>query len=95
MSLNGGANRSWDQFETNERLYGVKTDYDEHFYTTAIDRSAPSYRDRAAAAERLAREIEGTTSSNPHVAEERNQRPQAGEMLDEEDRYDAQCCVKF
>lgn len=55
----------------NERLYGIKTDYDENFYTTAIDRSSPLYKQRSAAAEKLAREIEASSAMNAHVAEER------------------------
>ncbi|KAI9723464.1 MAG: hypothetical protein M1828_004194 [Chrysothrix sp. TS-e1954] len=74
MSLNGGGggNAKWDQFETNERLTGLGTDYDENLYTTTIDRSQPSYKRRAADADRKAREIEGSATNNPHVAEERN-----------------------
>lgn len=64
VSLNGNGSAGWDQFETNERLYGVKTDYDENLYTTSIDRSAPSYKQRAAAAERKAREIEGSAGGS-------------------------------
>ena len=74
MSLNGGAETKWDQFETNERLTGLGTDYDENIYTTSIDRAQPSYKKRAAEADRKAREIESSTTTNPHVAEERNLR---------------------
>lgn len=38
-------------------------------------------------AERLAREIEGTASSNTHVAEERGQATERDGNLDEEDKY--------
>ena len=65
------SNRGWDQFEANERLYGVRTDYDENFYTTSIDRSDPLYQQRSAAAEKVAREIEAGNALNAHVAEER------------------------
>jgi PAB1-binding protein PBP1 len=61
----------WDQFEANERLFGVKTDYDENIYTTAIDKSHPDYNKRYADADRKAREIEGSVAQNSHVAEER------------------------
>ncbi len=85
LSLNG-ARGTWDQFETNERLYGLKTNYDENIYTTSIDRSHPSYKERAAAADRLVREIEGSTTTNLHVAEERGfLRDDSG--IDEEDRF--------
>ncbi len=64
-------NVPWDQFEANERLYGIKTGYDESLYTTVIDRSDPLYKHRSAVAERIAREIEGSKPLNAHVAEER------------------------
>lgn len=76
----------WDQFETNERLFKLTTDYDENIYTTSIDRSHPTYKQRAAMAEKLAREIEGTTSTNTHVAEERGQASERDGHLDEEDK---------
>ena len=87
MSLNGTRNGHWDQFEANERLYGVKTDYDESFYTTTIDRSNPSYRERVAAADRIAREIESSAVTNAHIAEERGLPEDNEDGLDEEDRY--------
>ena len=86
MSLGGSGSTNWDQFETNERLYGVRTDYDENFYTTTIDRSAPSYKQRAAAADKLAREIEGTATTNSHMAEERGQIVEGSNGMDEEDK---------
>ncbi len=52
-------------------MFGVKTDYDESIYTTTIDKSHPQYRERMAAADRKAREIERSTTNNAHVAEER------------------------
>lgn len=80
----------WDQFAENERLFGVKTDYDENIYTTAIDRSHPQYRERVAAAERKAREIENSTATTAHVAEERVMDYVAGNdkgTENEEDKY--------
>ena len=79
MSLNSNAGKGWDQFETNERLYGVKTDYDENFYTTPLDRSQPNFRQRAAAADRIARDIERNVTTNAHEAE-------TDDTLDEEER---------
>ena len=67
-SSSGGA---WDQFAENERLFGLKTDYDENIYTTAINKNHPQYRERIAAAERKAREIERSAAATSHVAEER------------------------
>ena len=50
-------NGQWDQFATNERLFGLKTDYDEEIYTTKLDRSGSDYRQREARAAQLEREI--------------------------------------
>lgn len=89
MSLEASGETGWDQFAANERMYGVQSSYDESYYTTAIDRSNPQYRQREAEAARIAREIEGSTAANPHVAEERRTNTQDKEDggLDEEDKY--------
>lgn len=89
MSLESstGDTTGWDQFETNERLFGAKTSYDETLYTTRIDRSDPSYRQKQAEAARIAREIEGTDVDNPHMREERGLvAPDTGDQ-DEEAKY--------
>ncbi|KAF9878527.1 pab1 binding protein [Colletotrichum karsti] len=86
-SSGGGA---WDQFAENERLFGLKTDYDENIYTTTIDKSHPQYRERMAAADRKAREIERSLATTAHVAEERVMDFVAGgndQGGDEEDKY--------
>ena len=80
-----GAGGEWDQFKANERLFGLKSDYDENIYTTTIDRSNPSYREREARAQRLAQEIEGSSTSNAHLREERGMIDEDGD-LDEEDK---------
>lgn len=83
-----GAGGAWDQFAENERLFGLKTDYDENIYTTAIDRSHPQYKERLAAAERKAREIERSAPTTAHVAEERVMDFVGGDdQRDEEDKY--------
>ncbi|EFW23269.1 PAB1 binding protein Pbp1 [Coccidioides posadasii str. Silveira] len=72
MSLEGSASTgTWDQFETNARLFGATSSYDENLYTTRIDRNDPSYKQREAEAARIAREIESSETDNPHVREER------------------------
>lgn len=82
----GGA--GWDQFATNERLFGLKSDYDENIYTTTIDKNHPQYRERMAAAERKAREIERSVPVTAHVAEERIMDfVGANDQRDEEDKY--------
>ena len=86
FSLESSNSGTWDQFATNSHLFGAKSTYDENLYTTAIDRSAPSYRRREAEAERIAREIEGSTSSNAHMREERGQALE-NDGEDEEEKY--------
>ncbi|KAK7228985.1 hypothetical protein V2G26_001155 [Clonostachys chloroleuca] len=80
----------WDQFAANKELFGLTTDYDENIYTTAINRSHPQYRERIAAAEKKAREIERSVASTAHVAEERVMDYVAGSEPNddnEEDKY--------
>ena len=86
LSLDSSGRKDWDQFETNKRLFGASSTYDENLYTTRIDRSAPTYRHREAAAARIAREIEGTASTNTHLREERGQAVE-NDGEDEEDKY--------
>ncbi|KAH0613273.1 uncharacterized protein H6S33_009653 [Morchella sextelata] len=88
----GSQGQGWNQFEVNERLFGLKSDFNEDIYTTKLDRAHPLYQQREAAAARIAREIEGQTinaSMNPHVAEERNIALGDDSGIDEEDRYGA------
>ncbi|QUC21079.1 uncharacterized protein UV8b_05322 [Ustilaginoidea virens] len=61
----------WDQFAANEKLFGLKTDYDENMYTTAINKTHPQFRERMAAADKKAKEIERSVPATAHVAEER------------------------
>jgi len=75
---------SWDQFDANERLYGVKTTYNEEDYTTKLDRESEYYKRYERTAESKAEEIMRQSSSNIHLAEERGQRV---EMENEEDLY--------
>lgn len=53
------------------RLFNVKSTFDENLYTTPLDMGSLS-REQMAHAERMAAEIEGKTSSNIHMREERN-----------------------
>ncbi len=86
MSLESAGSAGWDQFEVNSRLFGTSSTFDEHLYTTRIDRSAPSYRERERQAAKLAKEIEGTTSTNSHMREERGHSWE-NDGEDEEDKY--------
>ncbi|KAF9052401.1 hypothetical protein BDZ89DRAFT_1088489 [Hymenopellis radicata] len=83
----GSNNHSWDQFVVNESLFGVKTSFDEELYTTKLDRSGADFKERERKAQKIANEIVGATSSNPHIAEERNQADDSG--INEEDKYGA------
>ena len=74
----------WDQFQANQELFNVKATFDENLYTTELDKSQIDNK-KIAAAERLAREIENTTSNNTHIAEERGHKLEGD--FDEEDRY--------
>ena len=73
----------WDQFKANEEKFGLKSNYDENLYTTTIDRSNPLYAMREREAARIAREIEGDTSGNAHMREERGH---WDEGVDEEEK---------
>ncbi|KAF7536678.1 hypothetical protein G7054_g4346 [Neopestalotiopsis clavispora] len=68
-SLEKSYGGSWNQFETNERLFGLRTDYDENMYTTQIDKSHPRYKERIAHAEEKHAEqkmaIADTMAKNP------------------------------
>jgi PAB1-binding protein PBP1 len=56
--LESSRNGSWNQFEVNERKYGVKSSYNENFYTTELDKSSKFYKEHIKNAEQLAHEIE-------------------------------------
>lgn len=76
----------WDQFKVNEEKFGVESSYDEHLYTTKINTSAKDFKERVRRAERLAKEIEGQSTEDRHVLEERGiVVDDSG--LDEEDKY--------
>nr|GAT60766.1 predicted protein [Mycena chlorophos] len=79
---------NWDQFNANEKLFGVKTSFDEDAYTTKLDRNAPDFKERERKAQRIANEIQMAGTSNPHVAEERNQNVDDS-GVNEEDKYGA------
>jgi len=81
-------NTSWDQFAVNEKLFGVKTNFDENLYTTKLDRSAADFKERERQAQRIANEIIGSATNNPHIAEERNLNVDDS-GVNEEDKYGA------
>ena len=82
--------QAWNQFEANERLFGVKSDFHPDIYTTKLDRSHPLYQQREAMADKIAREIESSgigPNMNPHLAEERGVAWGDDSGKDEEDRF--------
>jgi hypothetical protein len=74
----------WDQFSANEKRFNVKATFDENLYTTALDYNNID-SSQVAEAERIAKEIENSASTNIHIMEERNQKISAD--YDEEDLY--------
>ncbi|OQS08015.1 hypothetical protein THRCLA_00008 [Thraustotheca clavata] len=84
--LERGNNKgNWNQFEVNEKLFGVTSTFDENLYTTKLEKSKIT-PEQIRAAEQMAREIESQTSSNFHLMEERNLSAERDE-IDEETRY--------
>ena len=81
--LNGNIGQ-WDQFSENEKLFNVRATFDEDVYTTSLDRKSLD-ASQIEKAEKMAKEIEGTASSNIHIAEERGQKIETD--FDEEDLY--------
>jgi PAB1-binding protein PBP1 len=64
----------------------MESTYDETHYTTKIDRSRPDFEDISRRADRVAREIESSTSINAHVTEERGLKATNDGGLDEESK---------
>ncbi|KAJ3068465.1 hypothetical protein HDU98_008369 [Podochytrium sp. JEL0797] len=85
----GLTGEKWDQFATNESLFGVETDFKEEIYTTVIDKSDPNFKRKEAEAVRLAREIETgfASTDNTHLLEERNLITPNDDGDNEEDKY--------
>ncbi|ORX48088.1 hypothetical protein BCR36DRAFT_294199 [Piromyces finnis] len=88
LELTDDGNEKWDQFATNEKLFGITTDYDEEIYTTALDRTKADFKKREQEAIKIAAEIEKASTENIHLAEERGQLIDDAD-IDEEDRYGA------
>lgn len=80
--------RSWDQFETNAALFGVKSTFNEDLYTTKLERG-PHMRELEKHASRIAREIEGEDTEDLHLAEERGIYVDEDLEQDEEIKYSA------
>lgn len=78
-------NRNWDQFEANKNLFGVESTFDEDLYTTKLEKG-PQMRERERDAWRIACEMEGQSTQNLHLAEDRG-RIDKLDLLDEERRF--------
>ena len=79
---------TWDQFAVNEKKFGIKPTFDEHFYTTRINKDDPEYQKKLKEAEKIAKEIESQgASGNIHIDEDRNVVAYDDSGLDEEDKY--------
>ncbi|WOL14204.1 polyadenylate-binding protein-interacting protein 4-like [Canna indica] len=89
-TFNRTLDRNWDQFETNETLFGVKSTFNEEIYTTKLEKG-PQMKDIERVASRIAREIEGEDTRDFHQAEERGFYFDGDTGLDEETRYSAVC----
>ncbi|TYG48996.1 hypothetical protein ES288_D10G059600v1 [Gossypium darwinii] len=61
--------RNWDQFETNQKLFGIKSTFNEELYTTKLERG-PHMREFEREAMRIAIEIEGEETEDLHLAED-------------------------
>ena len=57
LTFGAGSGGTWDQFATNEKLFGITANFDEDAYTTRLDRNAPDFKERERKAQQLANEI--------------------------------------
>ncbi|KAH1048243.1 hypothetical protein J1N35_039027 [Gossypium stocksii] len=73
-------------FETNQKLFGVKSTFNEELYTTKLERG-PHMREFEREAMRIAREIEGEETQDLHLAEERGFDLHDNFDIDEETRF--------
>jgi PAB1-binding protein PBP1 len=65
-------------------MTGLESTYDENHYTTPLNRSRADFDDVARRADKIAREIEGSSATNAHIAEERGIKSIDDSGLDEE-----------
>ncbi|MCD7449226.1 Polyadenylate-binding protein-interacting protein 3 [Datura stramonium] len=84
--FDGHWNRGWDQFEANERLFGVRSTFDEDLYMKKLERGS-QMTELEKEALRIAREIEGEDSHDLHLAEERGIQLHENQEVDEETKF--------
>ncbi|PVV00534.1 hypothetical protein BB560_005082 [Smittium megazygosporum] len=80
--------KDWDQFAANEKLFGIKSDFNEDIYTTKIDKTRSDYKKREQEAIKIANEIINAPATSFHILEERSM-VSVSDEIDEEDRYGA------
>ncbi|QRV75167.1 protein phosphatase 1 regulatory subunit 7 [Ceratobasidium sp. AG-Ba] len=85
FGASASSGQPWDQFQANEKMFGVVTSFNEEAYTTALDRNAPDFKEKERKAEIIAKEIMAGSTNNPHLAEERGAVDDSG--MNEEDKY--------
>ncbi|KAG9085158.1 hypothetical protein FS749_004649 [Ceratobasidium sp. UAMH 11750] len=85
FGTSASTSQPWDQFQANEKMFGVITSFNEEAYTTALDRNAPDFKEKERKAEIIAKEIMAGSTNNPHLAEERGIVDDSG--MNEEDKY--------
>lgn len=79
LSLGKSSVGEWDQFEANQKKFGVQSTYDELIYTTRIDESRPDHAHQLRNADRIAAEIES--------GQRGREIPPKDDGGDEEDKY--------
>ena len=84
LSMENGSVGGWDQFAAHKKMTGLESTYDENHYTTPLNRSRAGFDEAARRADQIAREIEGSSATNAHIAEERGIKAVDDSGLDEE-----------
>eukprot|EP00758_Cryptobia_borreli_P002939 Tbor_TRINITY_DN3405_c0_g1::TRINITY_DN3405_c0_g1_i1::g.3744::m.3744 len=74
---------SWDQFSCNEKYFGVKSTFDEEKYTTKLVRENKTAAELQQS-ERIALEIERSTTKNIHHALDRGDNPKLMKDLEDD-----------
>lgn len=69
--INRSRGEKFDQFEVNEKIFGVKSTYDNDLYTTKLDKDDEFYKLNERKAEEIEKQISLQEISNRHIAEER------------------------
>lgn len=77
--------KDWNQFEANERLFGIKPEFNESDYTTVLDKNSEFYLKNVAKAKKIEHDILTAKCSDRHRMEERG----LISCENEEDRYSA------